>query len=143
MSKSLHTAAPCILAIDFDNTITSSNSYPHIEGLKPFAQKYIDKLAREGYYIIIWTCRSGEAQELAKQFLIDNAIVFHQINQHHPTLVEFYRNDTRKISADIYIDDKGLEDLPASWAGIYELIKKKTDNLQTKVLEYAIEHNSD
>lgn len=141
MSKSLHLAVPIILAIDFDNTISSSNSYPYIEGFKPLAPEYINQLAKDGYYIIIWTCRTGEALEIMQKFLDDNNIIYHKINEQHPALIELYKNDSRKIAADIYVDDKQLGGLPETWSCIYDLIKHHKRSIKTKILEYAIKHN--
>jgi hypothetical protein len=38
-----------------------------------------------------------------------------------------YSADCRKISADIYIDDKCLMGLPETWEEIYNLINKKAN----------------
>ena len=97
-----------ILAIDFDHTISKTN-WPTILGLRSGAKYFINKLYNSGkYYIIIWTCRNDEHEADAFVFLQNNGVNFHSINRQHPHLVEYFQNDTRKISADIYIDDKGL-----------------------------------
>ena len=95
------------LAIDFDGTIVH-NDYPRIGPLRPGARKAINTLYQKGHHIIIWTSRSGEMVEHARKFLIDNDIMFHSINQSNPEHVQEYGGDTRKIFADLYIDDRAL-----------------------------------
>lgn len=41
-------------------------------------------------------------------FLNNNGVNYHYANQNDPILINFYGKDCRKISADIYIDDKNL-----------------------------------
>lgn len=115
---------PIVLAIDFDETIVFNEPFPNIKGVLPKADYYINKLYEEGYYIIINTCRYGQHEHEAVEYLKLNSIPFHLINAHHPDLITFYGNDTRKISADIYIDDKNLDALP-DWEGIYLKIKNR------------------
>ena len=112
------------LAIDFDGTICEQ-SFPAVGLLKKDADKYIRKLAKDGHNIIINTCRSGKYEGMAQDFLDVNNIPYHYINGNLPQLIEHYGQDCRKISADVYIDDKCLMGLPKTWKKIYKLIKKK------------------
>ena len=112
------------LSIDFDGTICE-HSFPEIGKLKPDADTYIRKLYREGHNIIINTCRSGKYEGMAQDFLDDNDIPYDYINSNLPELIIKYGQDCRKISADIYIDDKCLMGLPKTWSEIYNLIQKK------------------
>lgn len=128
----MKTKTPTILAIDFDDTIARTN-FPTILKARRGAKKYINKLYEEGYYIIIWTCRHGEHEKDAKKWLWLNEIDYHRINQHHPALIEVFKNDTRKISADIYIDDKALSIFPIPcWFILYWKIKIKSFFIKKK-----------
>ena len=120
-----------ILAIDFDETIVQCD-FPRIIKLRPDAKKIINQLYDDGYYIIIWTCRHGDHALEAETYLLKNGIRFNKFNQHHPALIKRFRNDTRKISADVYIDDKCVGGLP-TWKEIYRIIKKK-DGVQIPLL---------
>lgn len=113
-----------VLAIDFDGTIASP-SFPECGELIPYADLYINRLFLEGHTIIINTCRSGINEGLAQTFLEKHNINYHYINSNLPSLIEFYKQDCRKISADIYIDDKCLMGLPESWAEIYNKIQER------------------
>jgi histidinol phosphatase-like enzyme len=121
-----------ILAIDFDGTIVE-DEYPKIGKLRPNAKKFINKLSKEGYFIIIWTCRTQEYGFEAEQFLIENGIKFDEINKSCPANVEaFIGNDTRKVFANLYIDDKGLITIP-DWETIYNIVHEKVPTYGDKV----------
>lgn len=111
-----------IIAIDFDGTICDV-SFPEVGRMKPEADVYIRKLYHEGHHIVINTCRSGIHEGSAETFLRENQIPFHYINSNMPYLIEEYGQDCRKISADIYIDDKCLMGLPDTWKEIYDIIQ--------------------
>jgi predicted mannosyl-3-phosphoglycerate phosphatase (HAD superfamily) len=111
-----------VIAIDFDGTIVEE-SYPQLGKLRKGAKKYINKLYDDGHIIIINTCRSGVHQNAAFKMLIGLDVSFDLMNENHPSVIAQYHNDSRKISADLYIDDKNLVKLP-SWKEKYKLIKK-------------------
>lgn len=121
---------PRILAVDFDGTIVQ-NAYPRIGALRVNVKRVLKRLRSEGFYIIVWTCRYGQYQQDAQDFLEKEGIEYDIINEHHPEVISFYKNDTRKISADIYIDDKQLGGLPDDWETIYQLIHKQYNELYT------------
>lgn len=122
-----------ILCIDFDGTIVAE-AYPHIGPLKPNAKQILQKLHEEGYYIIIWTCRSDKLEQEARSFLLYNGIPFDRINQPHPECIKHYGNiDCRKIGADIYIDDRQLSGIPDDWSDIYQLIKRHKSYLHGRL----------
>lgn len=110
------------LAIDFDATIVVEE-YPNIGPLLPQAKKYINKLYEQGYYIIINTCRANDQELEAEDFLYKEGIHFHKLNENQPGRILQYGTDCRKISADLYIDDKNLGTLP-NWKTIYKLIRQ-------------------
>ena len=112
-----------ILAIDFDGTIVELD-YPNIGKLRKNAVKYINKLYNENYLIIINSCRANKEEKEMKTFLKKNNIKFHFINENDPLRIEYFGTDTRKISANVYIDDKNLGKL-LSWRKIYKKVKAK------------------
>lgn len=122
-----------VLAVDFDGTIAHPD-FPALGKPKPNVSEVFKKLTDEGYHIIIWTCREGLHILDIVKWCQENDIPFHQINEHHPHLIEFYGNDTRKICADIYIDDRCLFGLPDDWIDIYQLIKQRTSEIVRKCL---------
>lgn len=112
-----------VLAVDFDGTI-HTGEYPQVGPERNEAGLYLRILASEGYGIIINTCREGISLAYAINWLDNNGIPYHYVNCNFPHLIEEYSADCRKISADVYIDDKCLMGLP-EWATIYNIINKK------------------
>ena len=122
-----------IIAIDFDGTIVEDN-YPEIGKLKPFAKWVINALRHEGYYMILWTSRSGIELLRAVEFLAKEGITFDAINESNPENIAQYGRDTRKIFADLYIDDKMLTPLQ-SWNEIYDLIHQRLPTYADKIID--------
>ncbi len=115
-----------ILAIDFDNTICRGK-FPEIAGEMPDAKKYINKLKEDGHYIIINTCRTGKDLLKAINWLLQHNIAFDRVNDNNPDNIERYGNNSRKIYAHMYIDDKNVGGLPA-WDQVYEFVKHAENN---------------
>ena len=95
-----------IFAIDFDGTICE-NSYPEIGKEIPGAIDTIKKIS-EYRTIILWTCRAGEELKNAIDFCKSKGLVFDHINENTLRRIDEYGSDSRKISADFYIDDKSI-----------------------------------
>jgi hypothetical protein len=119
-----------IIAIDFDGVISkiNKNNDLHPKELVENADVFIRKLYREGYYIIIWTCRTSNNLYLAEKFLEEHKIPYNRINDNADTHYQNFKNASRKIYADVYIDDKQIGGLP-SWEEIYKYIHKITKKL--------------
>lgn len=112
-----------IIAVDFDGTIVE-NEYPKIGKFKPGAEETLLKLYNEGHYIIIWTCRSERALSTCEQFLKRNNVKYHSINKSNPENLALHKwIDTRKVYADVYIDDKNLG-FKVNWKKIYRDVQK-------------------
>lgn len=112
-----------VLAIDFDDTICKSN-YPETGKARKDAVKYMHKLIDKGYGIVINTCRNEVPLAKAIDWMYENDVPYHFINCNFPEIIQSYSGDCRKISADMYIDDKCLMGLP-KWKKIYKIITKK------------------
>lgn len=108
-----------IIAIDFDGTIVE-HEYPAIGPLKEGAVKALRAFQKAGHKIAIWTCRKGEEERELRQFLIQNKIPFDTIN----TPIPGFDLATRKIFADIYIDDKAMT-FEENWDEIRKLLTGK------------------
>jgi hydroxymethylpyrimidine pyrophosphatase-like HAD family hydrolase len=96
-----------IIAVDFDNTLCESN-WPHLG--KPI-MKTIDfcrQAKQAGHKLILNTCRCGRELEEALQFCSEHQLNFDCVNENLPEIIQLYGGDTRKISADRYIDDKNI-----------------------------------
>lgn len=61
---------------------------------------------RNGDKLILWTCRRGVYLAQAVKWCKNKGLEFDAINKNLPESIETYNGDTRKVFADIYIDDK-------------------------------------
>lgn len=97
-----------IIAVDFDGTLVI-NKYPYIENPNYKLIDYI-KSYRNNYIWILWTCRYGNQLKLAVDYMKnEHGIEFDYINENAPWMIDKY-GDTRKVYADIYIDDKARKE---------------------------------
>jgi len=68
----------------------------------------INKLAEEpDVHIIINSCRDKANEQMVIDALVSHGVKFHSFNENYLPLVEKY-GETRKIGADIYIDNKNI-----------------------------------
>lgn len=93
------------ICVDFDNTLVDVN-YPTIIGIKQGARETLEWLRSIGVYIIISSCRYGEYEDEMRQYLVDHSIPYDSVNENNPSRIDKWHGDCRKMSADIYIDDK-------------------------------------
>lgn len=92
------------IAVDFDGTLCT-DAWPDIgKPNKPLID-FLINWQRDGNKVILWTCREDTMLGLAVDWCADNGLHFDAVNSNLPERVEFYRNDSRKIGADYYIDD--------------------------------------
>ncbi len=93
------------IAVDFDGTLCT-NKYPDI-GLPNVT--LIERLIKlkENNTIILWTCRNGNKLNSAVEWCKSHGLEFDYVNENSElTLAKYNYEDSRKITADIYIDDK-------------------------------------
>jgi len=118
-----------ILAIDFDGTIVE-DAYPKIGKPRLFAFETLLKLQEEGHRLILWTYRSGKKLQEAVDFCKENDIDFYAVNKSYPE--ETLDNSiSRKIHADIFIDDRNFGELP-DWGKIYRNVLKEEPKIPKK-----------
>lgn len=96
-----------VYAVDFDGTLCN-NLYPKIGWEKTNVTAYVKKLKEDGNRIILWTCRADDLLQEAVDWCAEKGIEFDGINENLEDIISEYGSDTRKISADIYLDDKAL-----------------------------------
>jgi hypothetical protein len=124
------------IAVDFDGTIVE-HEYPKIGKEKLFAFRTLKELEKQGANLILWTFRTGEELEEAIEYCRDNGIEFYAINKNYPEEV-IDETVSRKIDADIYIDDKNLGGFPG-WSEVWQILNPY--ELQEKLAEKRISAN--
>ena len=113
-----------VIAVDFDGTIVE-HRYPSIGKELPFALDTLRKLAEEGHRLILWTVREGQYLEEAVEFCRSRGLEFYAVNRDYPEEEkENNQRFTRKLKADLWIDDRNLGGLP-DWGTIYEMVHNK------------------
>jgi hypothetical protein len=111
---------PLKIAVDFDGTIVE-HKYPEIGKEIMFAFQTLRALQDQGHQLILWTFRSGKELDDAVEYCRRNGIDFYAVNASYPE-EEFDEDyDSRKIDADIFIDDRNIGGLPP-WGEIYQMI---------------------
>ena len=94
-----------VWAVDFDGTLCR-NAWPDIGEPNMELIEQL-KLARQsGVALILWTCREGEAQARAVLWCVGFGLFFDAVNRNVPERIATYGMDARKVSADVYIDDR-------------------------------------
>ena len=113
------------LAIDFDGTIVE-DAYPSIGKPKIFAFETLKKLQSEGYRLILWTYRHGKSLEEAVEFCRKNGVEFYAVNSSFEGEIFDDETQSRKIDADLFIDDRNLGGFPG-WGEIYKIITERIE----------------
>ncbi len=120
------------IATDFDGTIVE-HSYPSIGKEKPFAIQTLLALQKQGHQIILWTIRTGKELDEAIDYCRKKGLEFYAINKNYPE-EEYSENVSRKIDADIYIDDRNIGGF-IGWGEVWHLLNPQENrqlNLKRK-----------
>ena len=108
-----------IIAVDFDGTIVD-HEYPEIGKPKLFAFETLKALQDKGHQLILWTYRAGKELDYAVEFCSKNGIEFYAVNKNYPE--EVYDDSiSRKIIADVYIDDRNVGGF-LGWSAIWQIL---------------------
>jgi len=111
-----------LIAIDFDGTIVE-DAYPNIGKPQLFAFETMKRLQNDGHRLILWTYRCGSKLNNAIEFCQQNGIEFYAINNSFPN-EEYDGKESRKIAADLFIDDRNIGGF-IGWGEIYQLLTKE------------------
>jgi hypothetical protein len=101
-----------IIAIDFDGVIARAEEWPKIGEMLPGACDAIHSMRKAGNFVIVNTCRSNGELIAVVDWMREKGIQYDLINDNHPDMVKKYANNSRKINADVYIDDRNLGGFP-------------------------------
>jgi hydroxymethylpyrimidine pyrophosphatase-like HAD family hydrolase len=113
-----------VIAVDFDGTIVE-HRFPDIGGVRIFAFETLLELQAKKHKLILWTHRSGRLLDEALAFCRERGLIFYAVNKNYPE-EKWDEQDSRKILADIYIDDRNLGGIP-SWGEIFQIICPEED----------------
>ncbi len=109
------------IAVDFDGTIVR-HRYPDIGEEIPFACQTLRMLQEERHKLILWSVREGELLDQAVEWCRQRGVEFYAVNKDFPEEdVEKNMHFSRKLKADLWIDDRNIGGLP-DWGTIYRMI---------------------
>ena len=109
-----------IIAVDFDGTIVE-HRYPAIGPEKPFAIDTLKYLCAQRHKLILWTVREGELLDEAVAYCQRRGLEFYAVNKNYPEEKPTHEGYSRKLQADLFIDDRNLGGIP-DWGIIYKMI---------------------
>ena len=111
------------IAVDFDGTIVE-HRYPAIGPEIPFAIDTLKLLIAHRHKIILWTVREGALLDEAVDYCKQRGLEFYAINRNYPEEAATHEGYSRKLQAELFIDDRNIGGLP-SWPDIYRMIEGK------------------
>ncbi len=107
-----------LIAIDFDGTIVE-DKYPAIGKPMMFAFETLKMLQNDGHRLILWTYRAGSKLKEAVEFCKQNGVEFYAVNSSYAEEEFDLTKSSRKIHADLFIDDRNFGGFPG-WGEIYQ-----------------------
>lgn len=112
-----------IIAVDFDGTIVEDR-YPQIGKPLTFAFETLLQLQKDGHRLILWTYRTGSRLKEAVDFCKSKGVEFYAVNNSFPEELFEHDKQSRKIHADLFVDDRNLGGFPG-WGEVYQEITGK------------------
>ena len=94
-----------IIAVDFDGTLCT-NKWPDIGDPNEALIGQLIEAQKSGSKLILWSCRNKKDLAAAVKWAKGQGLTFDAVNQNLPERIKKYKNDSRKVSADLYIDDR-------------------------------------
>lgn len=112
-----------IIGVDFDGTIVE-DKFPEIGKEIPFATDTLKMLIKEHHRLILWTVREGKYLEDAVNWCRERGVEFYAVNRDYPEeTTDNNQNFSRKLKADLWIDDRNIGGLP-DWGTIYRMVTR-------------------
>lgn len=96
-----------VIAIDFDGCLCD-DAWPDIGTPHWDVIEAAKRERAKGTALILWTCRTGQRLIEAIDFCIAQGLFFDAINSNLRVRLGAYGEDSRKIDADEYWDDKAV-----------------------------------
>jgi len=126
------------IAVDFDGTIVE-HAYPGIGKEMQFAFATMKELQNRGHKLILWTFREGRLLDEAVNYCRSKGIDFYAVNQSYPEEV-MNESISRKINADIFIDDRNVGGFPG-WPEIFQMLHPESGDYRHKLSHSDAHYN--
>lgn len=137
-SRNTNNSTYMTIAVDFDGTIVE-HRYPEIGKELPFATQTLRMLIEDRHKLILWSVREGKLLEDAVEWCRQRGVEFYAVNKDFPE-EDLSKNQSfsRKLKADVWIDDRNIGGLP-DWGTIYQMITEKKSYEQVLTERLAID----
>jgi len=119
------------IAVDFDGTIVE-HAYPEIGKEIPFATDTLRMLMKDRHDLILWTVREGRLLDEAVEWCKERGVEFYAINRDFPEEKKGMKHFSRKLKADIFIDDRNIGGR-IQWGEIYNMITKNRAYIRPEI----------
>lgn len=96
---------PPILAVDFDGTLVE-NAFPAVGKFNTDVMAAVLAYKEMGWKIILWSCRTGSMLEDAVEACKSAGLIFDAVNDNLPEVQQYFGENTRKVFANLYWDDR-------------------------------------
>ena len=126
------------IAIDFDGTVVE-HKYPAIGKEMLFAFATLKALQGKGHKLILWTFRAGSTLDEAVEFCKKNGVEFYAVNKNYPEEV-FDDTISRKINADIFIDDRNVGGF-LGWSDVWQTLHPEGEDFLHQLKNPSAHHN--
>ena len=95
------------IAVDFDGCLCKGK-WPDIGEAHEQVIRELIRQQADGAKIILWTCREGDQLDHAVMWCLNHGLKFDAINDNLKENTEYFGNNSRKVFADEYWDDKSV-----------------------------------
>lgn len=96
-----------IYAVDFDGTLCE-NAWPEIGEPNYALIQTLKALRKKGDKVILWTCRTDDRLDEAIAWCKEQDLEFDSVNENLSEIIGQFGTESRKVFADVYIDDKAV-----------------------------------
>lgn len=115
-----------IIAVDFDGVLCEDR-FPEIGPPRYDMISSIRELIDMGNEVVLWTTRNGDELKAAVDWCTDRGLHFCNVNGPAPSNAEQYKDvyptESRKIYADVYIDDHNVECVSSGNRGVIDMLR--------------------
>ena len=128
-----------IIAVDFDG-ILCKNEFPNIGSPNYEMISMVRQLIDAGHEVVLWTSRTDNELLAAVEWCKDRGLHFSSVNENAPSNIQKYKdkypNGTRKVYADIYVDDHNPEFIRLCGDYDYKLAIERTIETIERIIKY-------
>lgn len=103
---------PKVYAVDFDGTL-HFGKFPKCGEPNKKLFEFLIEARKSGDKVILWTCRGAKGEgkwvDEAVEYCKKQGLEFDKVNENLDEVVRDFGFNPRKVVADVYIDDLGME----------------------------------